>query len=208
MFEFTHLVPNLEWFQHYGKAFLSLKENISWALTSWFPVTRDWVTSKGLKWLPWGSSCHCPFKRSALDQFRPFSWWFFAIHWLPIDPNHTNFDLSFRDMFDFTNLTPNRLYHWKNVFFELFLFGYSNWNWLSIKNLDRPRILKGISNTWLAGLDLLEQMGLWAERASADKIFWEALDMFLVAFSKKINIKILVWAEGRAEGSVKKIDVL
>ena len=74
MFEFTHLVPNLEWFQHYGKAFLSLKENVSWALTSWFPVTRDWVTSKGLKWFPWGSSCHCPFKRSALDQFRPSSW--------------------------------------------------------------------------------------------------------------------------------------
>ena len=76
MFEFTHLVPNLEWFQHYGKAFLSLKENVSWALNSCFPVTRDWVTSKGLKWFPWGSSCHCPFKRSALDQFRPYSWWF------------------------------------------------------------------------------------------------------------------------------------
>lgn len=46
------------------------------------------------------------------------------------------------------------------------------------------------------GHELQSQMKIWGERMSGDRVYLEALDVFLLAFTKKIPLSIYVYCEG------------
>ena len=48
-----------------------------------------------------------------------------------------------------------------------------------------------------AGENLASEIALWGERAGENGTYWESLDLFVLAWSKKIPLKVFVWAEGR-----------